>query len=102
MSLVDDVDLGRLAESSVERLRLFAERQGVELRVDVTPGLPPVRGDEARLGQVFVNLLHNAVKFSPGGGEVLVSVRRSDGELIASVEDHGIGVPRGAPRCSLP
>ena len=38
--------------------------------IEVEPGLPAVRGDEARLGQVVVNLVHNAVKFSPDGGEV--------------------------------
>ena len=94
LTLVDDLDLGRLATASAERLRLFAERQGVTLRVDVPPGLPRTRGDEARLGQVFVNLLHNAVKFSPSGSEVVIAVRLADRELVASVQDHGIGIPR--------
>jgi two-component system, OmpR family, phosphate regulon sensor histidine kinase PhoR len=98
LTLVDDLDLGRLAAASVERLRLFADRQGVTLRLDVTDGLPGIRGDEARLGQVFVNLVHNAVKFSPNGGEVVVAVRAADleRELVASVQDHGIGIPRAA------
>ena len=96
LTLVDDLDLGRLATASAERLRLFAERQGVTLRVDVPPGLPHTRGDEARLGQVFVNLLHNAVKFSPSGSEVVIGVRPADRELVASVQDHGIGIPRTA------
>jgi two-component system phosphate regulon sensor histidine kinase PhoR len=74
IQLSNDVDMGRVAAASVERLRLFAERQGVELRVDAPDRLPPVRGDEDRLGQVLVNLLHNAVKFSPEGGDVTVRV----------------------------
>jgi two-component system phosphate regulon sensor histidine kinase PhoR len=94
LSLDDDIDLGRLAEASAERLRLFAERQGVTLAVHVEPGSPLVRGDEARLGQVFVNLVHNAVKFSPDGGDVLISVQRAGDEALASVEDHGIGIAR--------
>jgi two-component system phosphate regulon sensor histidine kinase PhoR len=95
--LLDDVDLGRVAASSAERLRLFADRQGVRLRVEIpTERVPPVRGDDDRLGQVFVNLVHNAVKFSPGGGEVVVGVVRSGPELVASVEDHGVGIPRAA------
>ena len=61
--LLDDVDLGRVAEDAAERLRLFAERQGLRLVVDVPARVPPIRGDEARLGQVVVNLVHNAVKF---------------------------------------
>jgi two-component system, OmpR family, phosphate regulon sensor histidine kinase PhoR len=96
LTLIDDLDLGRLAAASVERLRLFADRQGVTLRVVEPDGLPRIRGDEARLGQVFVNLVHNAVKFSPNGGEVVVGVRPEERELVASVQDHGIGIPRAA------
>jgi two-component system phosphate regulon sensor histidine kinase PhoR len=96
LRLADEVDLGALAASSADRLRLFAERQGVTLVVDAEPGLPPVQGDEARLGQVLVNLLHNAVKFSPDGGEVRISVRHSaqDGYAEVAVVDHGIGIAR--------
>jgi two-component system phosphate regulon sensor histidine kinase PhoR len=103
---LDDVDLGRIAAESAERLRPFAERQGVTLHVMVDPDLPPVRGEAARLAQVFANLVHNAVKFSPSGTEVRVGVRReSDGSpntarprsagramLVASVSDDGPGV----------
>jgi two-component system, OmpR family, phosphate regulon sensor histidine kinase PhoR len=94
MRLGDEIDLGSLAASSADRLRLFAERQGVHLAVDEEPGLPRVQGDEARLGQVFVNLVHNAVKFSPDGGEVRVTVRRAGAMAEASVEDHGMGIAR--------
>jgi two-component system phosphate regulon sensor histidine kinase PhoR len=93
MTLLDDVDLGRLAVSSTERLRLFAERQGVRLTVDVPAVAPHVRGDEDRLGQVLVNLLHNAVKFSPDGGDVTVRVDSTGDLARVAVEDHGIGVP---------
>ena len=95
LRLEDDVDLGRLAAASAERLRLFAERSGVTLATEVAPGLPTVRGDEARLGQVFVNLVHNAVKFSPDGGEVAgrgpARRRRRRGRRST---DHGIGIAR--------
>ena len=73
---LDDVDLARIAIDSVERLRPFAERQGVTLHVNVDPDLPPVRGEAARLGQVFANLIHNAVKFSPSGRAVRIGVAR--------------------------
>ncbi len=94
LRLTDDVDLAGLAAASAERLHLFAERQGVQLSVDADPAGPLVRGDEDRLGQVFVNLVHNAVKFSPDGGEVTISVHADGGEVVASVADHGIGISR--------
>jgi two-component system phosphate regulon sensor histidine kinase PhoR len=96
LNLVDGLDMARLAGQSAERLRLFADRQGVTLEVDAPEGLPTVRGDAARLGQVVVNLVHNAVKFSPEGGDIVVRVRHDGGEVITSVEDHGVGVPRDA------
>ncbi|MEO8571571.1 MAG: ATP-binding protein [Chloroflexota bacterium] len=96
LGVVDLLDLGAVATASVERLRLFADRQGVTLHVDLPASVPPVRGDEARLGQVFVNLLHNAVKFSPDGGEVRVSVGAAGDAVVVSIEDHGVGIPRGA------
>ena len=104
--LLDDVDLGQVAVAAAERLRLFADRQGLRLAVDVAPRLPPIRGDEARLGQVVVNLVHNALKFGraedrdeggegPGSdpAEVRVAVRREADEVILTVEDHGVGIP---------
>jgi two-component system phosphate regulon sensor histidine kinase PhoR len=96
LGVVDVVDLGRIAAESTERLRLFADRQGVTLRVEVADAVPAVRGDAARLGQVVVNLVHNAVKFSPDGGDVTVAVRGVDGEAVVSIADHGVGIPRAA------
>jgi len=94
LRLRDDVDLAHLATASAERLRLFAERSGVTLVTEAEPDLPTVRGDEARLGQVVVNLVHNAIKFSPDGGEVRVAVRRDVDAIALSVTDHGIGIKR--------
>ncbi len=91
---LDDVDLGAVATESVERLRPFAERQGVTLEARVDPGLPPVRGEAARLGQVFANLVHNAVKFSPAGASVEVGVRGDGPELAGWVRDHGVGIAK--------
>src|SRR3989337_1324432 len=89
---VDGLDMGRLAAQAVEGLRVVADRQGVTLRVEAPDGLPTIRGDAARLGQVVVNLVHNAVKFSPDGGEILVRVRPLDDEIVTSVQDHGVGI----------
>jgi two-component system, OmpR family, phosphate regulon sensor histidine kinase PhoR len=96
LRLADGVDMGSLAADATERLRLFAERQGVTLSVEREPDLPKVRGDATRLGQVVINLVHNAVKFSPEGGDVTVRTMVRGTEVVTSVEDHGIGVPSAA------
>ena len=97
MPLLDDVDPTRLARATTERLRLFAERAGVALTVEVEPGLPSIRGNEDRLGQVLVNLVHNAIKFSPAGGAVAVSGRRSGpAHVELAVSDQGVGIPAAA------
>ncbi len=96
LHLIDGVEVGPLASAAAERLRLFAERQGVDLEIRVDPGLPAVRADPERLGQVVVNLVHNAIKYSPDGG--VVTVRASEaGEIVRlAVEDHGLGIPASA------
>ena len=90
---LDVVDIAAVVRSSVERLRLFADRQDVNLDTVIEAELPTVRGDDERLGQMLVNLLHNAVKFSPNGGMVIVRARRVGEDVVVSVEDHGVGIP---------
>jgi two-component system phosphate regulon sensor histidine kinase PhoR len=92
--MLDDVDLVRLARATAERLRLFAERQGLRIELDLPDHVSPVRGDEDRLGQVLVNLLHNAVKFSPNGGVIVVGVRDEGDRVRVWVNDPGIGIPK--------
>ncbi len=89
----DEIFLAPLVESSMRRLRTFAERQGVVLVELVPDDLPPVRGDEERLDQLLMNLLHNAIKFSPDGGSVTVTTDEHPDGVVISVSDHGVGIP---------
>jgi two-component system phosphate regulon sensor histidine kinase PhoR len=79
-------------KSAADRMRLQAERAGVNLTVEMADSLK-VEADAARLEQVLVNLIHNAVKFTRRGGSVTLSVE-SDGEsVVFAVRDTGAGIP---------
>ncbi len=93
---LDNVDMRAVVLSALDRLRTFAERQGITLAADLpeSSDLPWVRGDAERLEQVLVNLLHNAVKFSPEGSTVEVLARQSGDQVAVEVRDRGVGIPR--------
>ncbi len=86
--LVDVRDLARDAASRVEPMLGAAHRLGLEL----PPAPVQVRGDAMRLVTVLVNLLANAVKYSPAGGEVRCTVRSGEGLAVVTVSDQGIGI----------
>jgi two-component system phosphate regulon sensor histidine kinase PhoR len=91
----DDVDVAHVADEAIGRLRTYADRQNVALRTDVArEDSVVVVGDEDRLGQLLANLIQNAIKFSPGGSEVVVHVRGEREQVLVEVEDHGPGIPR--------
>jgi two-component system phosphate regulon sensor histidine kinase PhoR len=92
--LIADVDLAAVARDQVDRLRVFAERQGVHLAVECPPTAPPVRGDAERLGQALLNLIHNAVKFSEPGDRVTIRVLPGPDAVVVEVVDEGAGIPR--------
>jgi signal transduction histidine kinase len=87
------LDLPPLIEEAVESLRRPAEEKGVHLALDVEPDPIPVRGDRLRLYQVVVNLVSNAIKFTPGRGRVHVRVRRHGASARITVSDTGRGIP---------
>jgi two-component system phosphate regulon sensor histidine kinase PhoR len=82
-----------LLSGAAERLWLQAERSGLSINLDCPQDLPNVLADPRRIEQVIVNLLHNAIKFSPPGGEILLSAQKSDSVVEFIVKDHGIGIP---------
>ena len=81
-----------LLEQAAERMALQAERAGLNLRVDCSGELPQVRADSERIQQVLVNLLHNAVKFTRPGGEIVVSAAQRENEVVVQVRDTGVGI----------
>jgi len=89
-----DVDIGQLVRDAVATVELSSDEVG--LRAEVQDGLPRVRGDVDRLRQVLMNLIENAIKYSPAGDEVEVRAYSEDGQrrLRIDVCDHGPGIAR--------
>ena len=81
-----------LVEAAFERLALQAERSQLRLSDACPPELPPVLADEGRVQQVLVNLIHNAIKFTPPGGQIVVGAKRQDEVVRFCVQDTGIGI----------
>jgi PAS domain S-box-containing protein len=89
------LDLDALAAAAVERARERLDGRH-RLTLAAPAGPVPIAGDADRLDQVLANLLDNAVKYSPDGGEVAVCVRPDGTGACVSVRDAGIGLPAGA------
>jgi two-component system sensor histidine kinase/response regulator len=86
-----DADLRRLAEEAVDTMRLLAGAK--EIRLAVQGPSVALRADTDLIRRVFINLIGNALRFTPKGGEVIITASASDGLARAQVHDTGIGIP---------
>src|SRR5262245_41266366 len=86
-----DVDVGALARAAAAAAE--SGQDEVRVRAEVAGVVPSVRGDGERLRQVLSNLIDNAVKYSPSGGEVRVTTQAQNGSVEVTVSDRGPGIP---------
>jgi signal transduction histidine kinase len=82
-----------LLRGAADAARPRAEDKGVEVVLDVPPGLPPVSADAARLGSALGNLLDNALTYTERGGKITLSAAAAPGGATLSVADTGVGIP---------
>jgi two-component system phosphate regulon sensor histidine kinase PhoR len=87
------VSAAALLLSAAERMRAQVERAGLVLRIDTSQDMTEVRADPPRLEQVLVNLIHNAVKFTRPGGEVILAAYTEENFVCFSIRDTGEGIP---------
>jgi len=85
-----DVDVAGLVRDTVAAAALGQDE--VPVHAQIAGGVPPIRGDAARLRQVFGNLIENAVKYSPAGEPVEVRVSQWNATVLVAVRDHGPGI----------
>jgi heavy metal sensor kinase len=88
-------DLGQLATGTADQMGLLAEDKNIRLTCTAAKGVW-VQGDRARLKQVIVNLLDNAIKYTAPGGDVTMTVSAQNSEAVLEVADNGIGIPSDA------
>ena len=89
---IESCNAGALATAVVTAARTHLP-QAIELTLTVTPGLPPVAADPDKVRQVLVNLVDNAIKYSPDGGLVDVRVESRERLVRFTVSDRGLGIP---------
>ena len=89
---IKPLDIREVIGEVAERLRPLAEQQGLSVETDYPPRLRKVMADRASVSEVLVNLLGNAIKFTPGGGSIRLSARLSEEMVEIAVEDTGEGI----------
>lgn len=87
-----DVELGAVLREAVEQVMPVLHAKKHRLALDLAPQPMPVCGDRTRLIQVAANLLNNAAKYTPDGGELLVSLEQQGADAVLQVRDNGIGI----------
>ncbi len=81
-------------EEAYGTMRPHATKNGVNLALDLESRLPPLVFDGDRIIQVLTNLVSNAIKFTPPGGQVRIGAHQRDGHLVITVSDTGLGIPK--------
>lgn len=89
------VAIERVLDDVINLVAHSAEKNGVRLRKQVAPELPPLVADPEQLTQVILNLAINAVHAMPEGGEILLTAKRDEGGVVVQVRDEGCGIPEG-------
>jgi two-component system phosphate regulon sensor histidine kinase PhoR len=90
----EQIDFKEIVYSSLEALKSKVEEKGLRVSVDIEEGVPKFRGDGFLLGQMFINLIDNAVKYTPEGGTIGVEIKHPNSQFKIEVIDTGIGIPK--------
>ncbi len=86
--------VSQLIESCLETAQRRATEKDLKISVNMPQGLPDIAGDRRRLAEVLQNLLDNAIQYTLPGGKIIVSAKTGEDEIILTVSDTGIGIPK--------
>jgi signal transduction histidine kinase len=90
---LDEVDVHAMLDGVLAIADQMAEDKSVRLEDDIDENLPSLEADVERLSQALLHYIHNAVKFTDGGGTVTVRVKREPQNILFEISDTGIGIP---------
>jgi signal transduction histidine kinase len=90
----EPVDIKSLILGTCLQISPLLHSKEQKLTTDLSDSLPIIQGDGQRLEQVLLNLMNNAVKFTPNGGNITIKVRKEDTGLVVAVRDDGIGIAK--------
>jgi heavy metal sensor kinase len=90
-----EIDLGELVATTVDQMLLLAADKAITVTCEARERMV-INGDRSRLKQVVVNLLDNAIKYTPANGAVHLRVTALEGHVVLTVDDNGIGIPAAA------
>jgi len=88
-------DLAELAASTADQMALLAEDKSITVVCESSPDVI-IEGDRARMKQVVVNLLDNAIKYTPNGGKIRLRIMREGDQAVLEIADEGVGIPQEA------
>jgi DNA-binding response OmpR family regulator len=91
---IEPIHAADVVAGTIDSFRAVLEQTGRVVKVRVPEGLPRVAADRDRVGQVLMNFVSNALKYSPSGGDVVISARHVGDHVNVSVQDHGMGISR--------
>ena len=89
---LEDTDISQLTEENIRLLQPMAEKRKQTLQGNIAPGIM-ASVDVSKMSQVFYNLIDNAVKYTPDGGNISVSLVREGKQAVWRVRDNGVGIP---------
>jgi PAS domain S-box-containing protein len=89
---VEPIGMTEIIAGTVDSFKAVLDQSGRSITTKIPEHLPKVAGDRDRVGQVLMNLVSNAIKYSPEGGDVTITAKRNNDTIVVGVTDHGMGI----------